>query len=93
MRMLWVSVVGVMLIVVVGWVFLLRADFSSTKDGSANPFQAIFERVKGVFLEDRIPTGSNTTTQQKSDAQLRELRERVFPQFTSPDTEKPVNGE
>jgi len=92
--MLWLSVAGVMFIVVVGWVFLLRSDHFGATSGTSNPFQAIFERVKGVFLDDRVPFESNpTTTQRASEAELRELRERVFPQFGTTDANQPVNGE
>lgn len=92
-RMLWLSVVGVMILVVAGWVFLLRTNHIGIQKDAQNPFQAIFERVKGAFLNDRVPFEPTTTTQQGSDAQLKDLRERVFPQFESTETAPPVNGE
>lgn len=93
MRMLWLSVAGVMIVVIAGWVFLLRTNHIGIQKDAQNPFQAIFERVKGAFLNDRVPFEPTTTTQQGSDAQLEELRERVFPQFGPSETSAPVNGE
>lgn len=90
-RMLWVAVIGVMTIVVGGWLLLTRATLFQNPAG-ANPFRAIFEQVKGVFTNDQTANPSSAVTTDGNDAQLKELRQQVFPQFES-STNQSVNGE
>ncbi|MFH1171604.1 MAG: hypothetical protein V1778_03640 [bacterium] len=80
--MMWAAVLVVMVGVVVGWLLVIRTPSSQRK--SENPFQRVYEQVKGIFANDSTTNGTAVpATASENTALLTNLREEVFPQFSA----------
>jgi hypothetical protein len=87
---------GVMIIVIVGWVFFLRAQVTNDL-GKGGGFQEISDRFGDMFDKvgegvdnigdtlsnklETVDTESSEEIETEKEKQIRELEEKVFPQF------------
>ncbi|XOU94374.1 MAG: hypothetical protein ACNFW9_06105 [Candidatus Kerfeldbacteria bacterium] len=86
-RLVWFISIGIVVLLFIGWLSIFQgSELSSSNDDSfltriSNNFDTIWESLKEDILKINTETKTETSNINEAEQQLKDLEEKVFPEF------------